>query len=106
MLFMLQHSFTYAVCIKLCSNSRLNIIVHLDIAYSVLQNDPVDHLIHMSDHFGVSEIKLISASVKTRFPWRTKNQSSGAFFAFSQLIPITSSSSHSPGTIPFCGYNP
>ena len=37
----------------------------------------------------------------TRFPSSVKNQSAGSFSASGQWIPMTSSSSHSPGIIPF-----
>ena len=65
---MLQHSLTYAVCIKFRADTRLNVIIHFNIANAIFIYHPVNHFIYMLKHCGITEVKLISASVKHSFP--------------------------------------
>ena len=70
--FMLQHPLSDTVRIKLGTNSRLNIIIHLDIIDTILIHHTVNDLIDMINDCRITEVKLISAAVVDSFPMADK----------------------------------
>ena len=60
---MLQKTVSKTVCIHFRTNTRLNIVVHLDIADTVVPYHTVDDFGHMLNHKRMTEIELIPASV-------------------------------------------
>ena len=60
---MLQKTVSKTVCIHFRTNTRLNIVVHLDIADTVVPYHTVDDFGHMLNHKRMTEIQLITASV-------------------------------------------
>ncbi len=84
------------------TNTRLNIVVLIDMTNTVVPYHTVDDFGHMLNHKRMTEIQLITASVITTLAVaQGKKHSSGRMEAFLQLIPITSSSSQTPGIMPF-----
>ena len=60
---MLQKTVSKTVCIHFRTNTRLNIVVHLDIADTVVPYHTVDDFGHLLNHKRLTEIQLVSASV-------------------------------------------
>ena len=60
---MCKQSFSKTVCIHFRTNTRLNIVIHLNITDAIFIHNTVDHFIGMGDHLRIPEIQLIAASV-------------------------------------------
>ena len=60
---MLQKSLSNAFRAKLRADSRLDVIIHLDVSDVILIYHAVDHLIDMGDNCRIAEVKLVSAPV-------------------------------------------
>ena len=65
---MLQKTVSKTVRIHFRANTRLNIVVHLDIADTVVPYHTVDDFGHMLNHKRMTEIQLITASVIHTLP--------------------------------------
>ena len=61
--FMLQEALSHAFCTNLCTNSRLYIVVHFNIPYTIFLHHTVYDFIHMLYDCRVSKVQLISAAV-------------------------------------------
>ena len=60
---MLQKSLSDAFRSKLRADSRLDVIIHLDVSDMVLIYHAVDHLVDMGDNCRIAEVELVSAPV-------------------------------------------
>ncbi|MNZ65210.1 hypothetical protein D3C78_833970 [compost metagenome] len=64
---MLQQTVPAAIGIRLSSNSRIDVVVHFNVAHAVILHQAPYHFVCMSNYLGIAIIKLIATAILHSF---------------------------------------